>query len=114
MVSNWRWKTDFSRVDPARITRAPDAQADVLEAANGYSWSPTYAPDGTLAFRSNCSGTQCGLDHELLEQLPLPNSMMAGFAHLYKVSYSPDGSQPALVTDTSNGVNIILSLASNT
>ena len=104
-------ETDFSRVNLARITRAPDAQADVLEAANGYSWSPTYAPDGTLAFLSNRSGTNAVW---IMKSGAAAATQLydGGFAHLYKVSYSPDGSQLALVTDTSNGVNIkLLSLA---
>ena len=50
-------ETNPSRQNLARASAKPAAQLDIIDPANGKSWSPTFAPDGTLAFLSNRSGT---------------------------------------------------------
>ena len=60
----WRWKP----IPAGRIWRAaspePAAQPDIIDAVNGKTWAPTFAPDGTLAFLSNRSGTNAIWMHE--------------------------------------------------
>ena len=50
-------ETDPSRENLARASLTPIAAPDVIDPANGFTWSPSFAPDGTLAFLSNRSGT---------------------------------------------------------
>lgn len=96
--------TDISRVNLARPTASPDLEPDVIDAANGYTWSPSFAPDGTLAFLSNRSGTNAvwiqkpgGTAAQLFD---------GRFAPLYRVQFSPDGSRLAVATETADMVEI--------
>ena len=45
-------ETDPSRENLARASAKPIAQPDLIDPANGMTWSPSFAPDGTLAFLS--------------------------------------------------------------
>jgi len=96
--------TDTSRINFARPVSAAATQPEVVDAANGYSWSPSFAPDGTLAFLSNRSGTNAvwlkkpgGAAEQLFD---------GGFAPLYRVRFSPDGTRLAVVTGFRNSVEI--------
>jgi TIR domain/WD40-like Beta Propeller Repeat len=49
--------TDISRSSLARASALPAPQPDMIDPTNGLTWSPSFAPDGTVAFPSNRSGT---------------------------------------------------------
>jgi len=96
--------TDTSRFNFARLVSATTAQPELVDAANGYSWSPSFAPDGTLAFLSNRSGTNA-----VWIQKPGAVAVQlfdGGFAALHRVQFSPDGSRLAVVTDAVHAVEI--------
>jgi Tol biopolymer transport system component/DNA-binding winged helix-turn-helix (wHTH) protein len=89
--------TDISRINFARPVSAATDEAAVVDPASGYSWSPSFAPDGTLAFLSNRSGTNA-------VWIQKPGTAAAqlfdgGFAALHRVQFSPDGSRLAVVTE---------------
>jgi Tol biopolymer transport system component len=97
-------ETDTSRVNLARAGINSGTEPDVIDPANGMTWSPTFAPDGTLAFLSNRSGTNAiwimrpgGAAQQLFD---------GGFSPLYRVRFSPDGSRLAVVTETPEKVTI--------
>ncbi len=90
--------TDISRFNLARPAPTATTQPDVVEAANGYTWSPSFAPDGTLAFISNRSGTNA-----IWIQKPGGAAVQlfdAGLAPLSRVQFSPDGSRLAVVIES--------------
>ena len=82
-------ETDPSRQNLARASATPAAQPDIIDPANGKSWSPSFAPDGTLAFLSNRSGTNA-------IWVIKPGSAPAllydgGLSPLFRLEFSPDG-----------------------
>jgi hypothetical protein len=97
-------EADSSRENLARALPAPAAQPDIIDAARGRSWAPTFAPDGTLAFLSNRSSTNAiwvvkpGAAPVLLYD--------AGLAPMFRVEYSPDGALLAAAIATEKGITI--------
>lgn len=87
-------ETDPSRQNLARASANPAAQPDIIDQANGRSWAPTFAPNGTLAFLSNRSGTNAiwvikpGKAPALLYD--------GGLSHLFRLEFSPDGTHIAM------------------
>ncbi len=97
-------EADTSRENLARMTPAPASQPDIIDAARGRSWSPTFAPDGTLAFLSNRSSTNA-----IWVMAPggAPSLLYdAGLLHLFRVEFSPDGSRLAAAIAHENGITI--------
>lgn len=97
-------ESDPSRENLARASPKPLSQPDVIDPANGMSWSPSFAPDGTLAFLSNRSGTNAIW---LLKPGAAPVEFFdAGLAVVFRVVMSPDGSKLAAVFARSGGITI--------
>jgi Tol biopolymer transport system component len=97
-------ETDASRENLARATPAPAAQPDIIDAARGRSWAPTFAPDGTLAFLSNRSSTNAIW---VMRPGAAPAVLFdAGLAPLFRLEYSPDGTRLAGVIGGEDGVTI--------
>jgi Tol biopolymer transport system component len=97
-------ETDPSRENLARASPLPIAQPDIIDPANGMTWSPSFAPDGTLAFLSNRSGTNA-----LWIRKPgaAPVQVFdAGFAAMFRAVFSPDGSRLAAVMSSATGLTI--------
>jgi Tol biopolymer transport system component/DNA-binding winged helix-turn-helix (wHTH) protein len=101
--------TDISRVNLARLAATPTAEPDVVEAASGLTWSPSFAPDGTLAFISNRTGADViwiQKPGSAATQLLDSGSVSPG-----RVRFSPDGTRLAVVSASPTHVNIrIISL----
>ena len=99
-------ETDPSRQNLARAGTSPAAQPDIIDPANGRSWAPTFAPDGTLAFLSNRSGTNAiwvikpGKAPALLYD--------GGFSHLFRLEFSPDGTHIAMPIAGEDGLTITI------
>jgi hypothetical protein len=94
-------ETDTSRHNLARLRPEPAAQPDITDPVNGKTWSPSFAPDGTLAFLSNRSGNNAVW---LMKPGAAPAVLFdAGLAPLFRLQFSPDGTRLALVTA---GVNM--------
>jgi Tol biopolymer transport system component len=97
-------ETDASRENLARASPTAATQPDIIDPANGRSWAPTFAPDGTLAFLSNRSGTNAvwtikpGAAQALLFD--------AGLVDLFRLEYSPDGTELAAAIGREEGVTI--------
>ncbi len=97
-------ETDTGRSNLARASATPAAQPDIIDPANGHTWSPTFAPDGTLAFLSNRSGSNAiwtikpGVAPALLFD--------GGMTSLYTIQFSPDGSLLALAIETPDVVTL--------
>ena len=97
-------ETDPSRQNLALASAGPAAQPQIIDPANGRSWSPTFAPDGTLAFLSNRSGTNAvwvtrpGAKPALLYD--------GGLSHLFRLEFSPDGSHLAMPIAGEDGLTI--------
>jgi Tol biopolymer transport system component len=97
-------ETDASRLNLARATPAPRAQPDVIDPANGRSWAPTFAPDGTLAFLSNRSGTNAVW---MIKPGAAPSLLYdAGRTDLFRLEFSPDGTQLAAAIAREKGITI--------
>jgi len=97
-------ETDSSRENLSRALAAPATQPDIVEAVNGRTWSPTFAPDGTLAFLSNRSGTNA-----IWTMKPGTASVMlydAGLAPLFRIQYSPDGTKLAAAIARADGITM--------
>jgi Tol biopolymer transport system component len=95
-------ESDPSRENLARASPTPMAAPDIIDPANGFTWSPSFAPDGTLAFLSNRSGTNA-----LWIQRPgAPPALLfdAGFASLFRAIFSPDGTRLAAVISSPKGL----------
>ena len=86
-------ESDASRENLARAIPTPVAQPDIIDAARGRSWAPTFAPDGTLAFLSNRSSTNA----IWVMKAGAPPTMLfdAGLSPLFRLEYSPDGTRLA-------------------
>ena len=97
-------ETDSGRQNLARALTTPSVQPEVIDAANGRSWAPTFAPDGTLAFLSNRSGTNAiwvmkpGKPPALLYD--------GGLSNLFRLEFSPDGSHLAMPIAGEDGLTI--------
>jgi hypothetical protein len=83
------------RKNLARASPAPIAQPDIIDPASGITASPTFAPDGTMAFTSDRSGTSA-IWIKKPGAVPLP-LFDAGFAALRGGSFSPDGTRLAVM-----------------
>jgi Tol biopolymer transport system component len=80
------------------------APPDILDQANGLTWSPSFAPDGTLAFLSNRSGTNAIW---LLKPGAAPDLLLdTGFSAVNRVRFSPDGTKLAVVNETTKSVTV--------
>jgi hypothetical protein len=90
--------TDISRLSLARAGTGSSSQPDVIDAAGGLTWSPSFAPDGTLAFASNRSGTNAIW---LMKPGAAPAMLFdAGLAALHRLRFSPDGTKLAVSYET--------------
>ncbi len=97
-------ETDPSRQNLARVSAAPAAQPDIIDPASGMTWSPSFAPDGTLAFLSNRSGTNAIW---LMKPGAAPAPFFdAGLAVLFLVDFSPDGTRLAAVFARPGGATV--------
>ena len=97
-------ETDPSRANLARASSSPLSQPDVIDPASGMSWSPSFGPDGTLAFLSNRSGTNA-IWIMKPGAAPVP-FFDAGLAVVFRTVMSPDGSKLAAVFARNGGVTI--------
>ena len=97
-------ETDASRQSLARASLAPAAQPDIIHPTNGKTWAPTFAPDGTLAFLSNRSGSNAIW---VIKPGTTPRVLFdAGLAPLFRLEFSPDGSRLAAVIAGEKGLTI--------
>ncbi len=97
-------ESDPSRENLARASPKPLSQPDVIDPASGMSWSPSFAPDGTLAFLSNRSGTNAIW---LLKPGAAPVQFFdAGLAVVFRIAMSPDGSKLAAVFARNGGITV--------
>ena len=97
-------ETDPSRENLARAGAQPTSQPDIIDPANGMTWSPTFAPDGTLAFLSNRSGTNAIW---IMKPGAAPALLFdAGQSVLFRVEFSPDGTRLAAVFARPGGATV--------
>ncbi|MBV9550571.1 MAG: TIR domain-containing protein [Alphaproteobacteria bacterium] len=97
-------ETDPSRQNLARMSATPAAQPDIIDPASGMTWSPSFAPDGTLAFLSNRSGTNTIW---LMKPGGAPAPFFdAGLAVVFLVDFSPDGTKLAAVFARPGGATV--------
>jgi hypothetical protein len=97
-------ETDISRRNLARTTASPSAQPDIIDPASGYTTSPSFAPDGTLAFLSNRSGTNAIW---LMKPGSTPTLLFdGGMSPLGRLRFSPDGTKLAVVSETPQTVAV--------
>ena len=97
-------ETDPGRENLASASSKPLAQPDIIDPANGKSWAPTFAPDGTLAFLSNRSGTNAIW---VMKPGKAPVVLYdGGLAPLFRLAFSPDGSHLAMPVAGENGLTI--------
>jgi len=105
-------ETDPNRQNLARASAKPASQPDIIDAANGKSWSPTFAPDGTLAFLSNRSGTNAiWVMKPGGAPVPLYDG---GLTPLFRLAYSPDGKYLAMPIAREDGLSITILTADGT
>jgi Tol biopolymer transport system component len=97
-------ETDPTRENLARMGANPGGQPDSIDPANGMSWSPTFAPDGTLAFLSNRSGSNA--IWRIKPGQPPAMFLDVGQSILFRVVYSPDGTKLAAVFARKGGAEI--------
>jgi DNA-binding winged helix-turn-helix (wHTH) protein/Tol biopolymer transport system component len=96
--------TDISRTNLARASAAPASVPDIIDASSGLTWSPSFAPDGTLAFLSNRSGTS---SIWLMKPGAPPAMLVDGSsAPLDVVAFSPDGTRLAVAAQSANSATI--------
>jgi hypothetical protein len=89
----------------ARAGASPSAEPDILDQANGFTWSPTFAPNGTLAFLSNRSGTNA--IWVMKAGATAPSILVdGGFSPLFRVRFSPDGTRLAVASETPAKVTV--------
>ncbi|HUE63029.1 MAG TPA: TIR domain-containing protein [Rhizomicrobium sp.] len=97
-------ETDISRGSLARAGAAPATQPDIIDPANGLTWSPSFAPDGTLAFLSNRSGTNAIW---LMKPGAAPIMLFdGGLSAMVRVQFSPDGTRLAVASETTKNVTV--------
>jgi Tol biopolymer transport system component len=105
-------ETDPSRENLARASAKPIDQPDIIDPANGKSWSPTFAPDGTLAFLSNRSGTNAVW---VIKPGGAPTLLYdGGLSPLFRLAYSPDGKYLAMPVALEEGLTITILTADGT
>lgn len=96
--------TDISRSNLARASASPAPQPDIIDPANGLTWSPSFAPDGTLAFASNRSGTNAIW---LMKPESAPVMLFdAALSPIHSVRFSPDGTRLAVASETTQRVTV--------
>jgi Tol biopolymer transport system component/DNA-binding winged helix-turn-helix (wHTH) protein len=97
-------ETDPGRQNLALAGAKPAAQPNIIDPANGRSWAPTFAPDGTLAFLSNRSGANAVW---VIKPGGAPTLLYdGGRSHLFRLEFSPDGSHLAMPIAGENGLTI--------
>jgi Tol biopolymer transport system component len=97
-------ETDPSRKNLARASPAPVSQPDIIDPANGMTWSPSFAPDGTLAFLSNRSGSNAIW---IMKPGAAPVQLFdAGLSVVFRVVFSPDGTRLAAVFARPGGATV--------
>jgi Tol biopolymer transport system component/DNA-binding winged helix-turn-helix (wHTH) protein len=97
-------ETDPSRQNLARAIDRPAAQPDLIDPANGRSWAPTFAPDGTLAFLSNRSGTNAVW---IMKPGKAPALLYdGGLSSLFRLEFSPDGTHLVMPVAGEDGLTI--------
>jgi len=100
-------ESHISRKNLARASRAPIAQPDIIDPASGITISPTFAPDGTMSFTSDRSGSSTiWIKKPGAVAVPLFD---AGFAALSGGKFSPDGTRLSVIITPitkQNGVTI--------
>jgi len=97
-------ETDPSRENLARASAKPISQPDIIDPANGMTWSPSFAPDGTLVFLSNRSGANAIW---IRKPGAAPVQLFdAGLSVLFHVVFSPDGTKLAVVFARPGGATI--------
>ncbi len=90
--------TDISRISLARAGTVSSSEPDVIDAAGGLTWSPTFAPDGTLAFASNRSGINAIW---LMKPGAAPAMLFdAGLSPIHRLRFSPDGTKLVVSYET--------------
>ncbi len=95
-------ETDISRSSLARAATSPTELPDIIDPANGLTWSPSFAPDGTLAFLSNRSGTNAIW---LMKPGAAPVMLYdGGISALERIRFSPDGTKLAVASETAQSV----------
>jgi hypothetical protein len=97
-------ESHISRKNLARASPKPIAQPDIIDPASGITASPTFAPDGTLAFLSDRSGTNAVW---IMKPGAAPAPLFdAGFAPLGRQNFSPDGTRLAVAVTRPKGVTL--------
>jgi Tol biopolymer transport system component/DNA-binding winged helix-turn-helix (wHTH) protein len=97
-------ETNVGRKNLARASLTPITLPDVIDPANGITSSPTFAPDGTLAFLSNRSGTDAIW---IMKPGTAPFLLFdAGLQSLGRENFSPDGTRLAVAINTAKGLTI--------
>jgi DNA-binding winged helix-turn-helix (wHTH) protein/Tol biopolymer transport system component len=96
--------TEIKRSSLARASASPATQPDIIDPASGETWSPSFAPDGTLAFLSNRSGTNAIW---LMKPGAAPVMLLDGGLSLMEAArFSPDGTKLAVASETSKTVTV--------
>lgn len=97
-------ESDISRVGLARASTASSSQPDIIDQASGQTWSPSFAPDGTLAFASNRSGSNAIW---LMKPNAAPTMLLdQGLSSIRRVQFSPDGTRLAVVNESTQSVTV--------
>jgi Tol biopolymer transport system component/DNA-binding winged helix-turn-helix (wHTH) protein len=90
------------RTNLARAATVPATQPEIIDAANGTTASPTFAPDGTLAFLSNRLGTNAVW---IMKPGAAPTQLFDfGLLRLSRVQFSPDGTRLAVAAQSAVGI----------
>jgi WD40 repeat protein len=91
-------ETDVGRSVLARASSTSVKQPDIVDPASGLTWSPSFAPDGTLAFLSNRSGTNAIW---IMKPGMAPTILVdTGLSAIHRVRFSPDGTKLAVSYET--------------
>ncbi len=99
-------ETDPRRQNLARASAHPRAQPDIIDPANGASWSPSFAPDGSLAFLSNRSGTNAVW---IIKPGGAPSLLYdGGLTPLFRLAFSPDGKYLAMPVALEDGLTVTI------
>jgi len=97
-------ETDLSRKNLARMSPTPITQPDIVDPANGTTRSPSFAPDGSLAFVSNRSGRDAIW---LAKPGAAPERLRDGDGALLRgLSFSPDGTRLTVTSVTQKNVMV--------